>query len=200
MRMNADGQIHYCLNRMDAVTHALRGQRTGGVRDVDDVRAILARHFCLLRKRFWRRHVAHHEEADRGKTEFFAQHNMLFARGDFGAVQCNAHDVEAFARRHAQIVHGAETRNQQRCELCVLQHFARALHHGAVALRRKAVLKDGTAKACAVADFRRIHAALFEARADVGDVLCRVLMEDRVAAVTQCGVDQTDTGFHFAHS
>ena len=159
--------------------------RAAAVGDVDALRAVAFHQQRLLRERFGRRHVAHHQEARDVHAKVAGGLDMLFRDVRLGAMGSDAHRFHAHFAGVLQIVDRTDAGQQQRGEHAVFEHFGDCADPVPVGIGAEAIVEAGALKAVAMRHFDGIDLRQIERLRDLAHVIEAVLVPDGVHAITQ---------------
>ena len=104
-------------------------------------------------------HVTHHQEAHGLHAEFTREFDVLAGNVGFRAMRGDPHDACARVVRGTEIVHGADTGQQQRGDLRVGDDLGDGRDPFRVGMRAETIVEAAALQAVAMRDFDRIDRA-----------------------------------------
>ena len=166
--------------RLDTLGILGRQQRPGGIGHVDAFGAVAFHEFGLFDQLFDRRHMGHHQKANRVHAEGARRLDMLPRYVGLGAMRGDPHAARAGLVSVLKVMHGADARQQEHGYdrgLALLRHGRDPL---AVVMRAEAVVESGAGDAVAMANLDRVDLSAVERARDIAHQFQMILVTDRM--------------------
>ena len=201
---NAEGQIvmgvnacfgfrfQHIVERLEPVGDVLHQQRAAGIRHVDAVRPVLFHQQRLLGQFIRRVHMRHHQKTGDIHAQVAGIFDVLFGDVGLGTMRRHANGPRTCFVRFAQIFYCADPRQQQRCQLGVLQNAGRGFDIVEVGFLGKTVVERHASQSVAMGDFDGGHFGVVQCLAYRLDMIETVLMANGVHSVTKRDVLHID--------
>jgi hypothetical protein len=142
-------------------------ERAARIDDVAAGRAVAFHQLGLLGERLRRRHVAHHEEADRFHAQVTRVFDVLPRDIGLGAMRRHTHDARACLVGRLQVMDGADAGQQQRGDLGVLDDAGDRFDPFDVRVGAEAVVEAAALEAVAMRDLDGVDHGFVEYLGDL---------------------------------
>ena len=134
---------------------------------------------------FRRAHVAHHQKAGHIHAQPARIFDVLFGNIGFCAMRRHAHGPHTQFKGVLQIVHGADSRQQQGGEFRVRQNLGDCTDPVPIGMRAKTIIEAGAAQPIAMRDFDGVNTRQIQRTRNGLHVRQAILVANGVHAVAQ---------------
>ncbi len=183
-------RFQLAAQQRDPRRHIVGQHVAGRVGAIQAVRAVALHQQCLLDEFLRPDHVRHHQEADRVESHLATHADMLFRDIRLGAVRRHANRADTAVTRHLQVIHGTDTRQQQRRYLRALHHADHGLEIFLVGVARKTVVDRTPAEPIAMRDLDQWYPRFIESARHRAHLVERYLVLLGVHAIAQTHIVQ----------
>ena len=180
--------LEHILEGAKAITHILHPQSPAGVHDIADGCPIAFHQLGLLCQPLRSLHMAHHQKAHGFHAQVPGILNMLARDIGLSAVSCHTHYTHTGIVGSFQIMNSANARQQQRCELGMLDHAGNRLNPFQIRMSTKAIVEAGALQTVPMRNFDGVHSGFIKCSGNLLDLINAVLMADGMTAISQSDV------------